>query len=110
MLYGLYSSRGFLGEQVVEAAVAVLHAVGHAGGDGAVARFLRRERQIANQRRDTILLAELERDDAGIADWHGAADIARIEVLFVRDLRRRIDLGERAEEAELLPLFAAPPL
>src|SRR5262249_47640676 len=48
--------------------------------------------------------------DAGIADGHGAAEIARVEILFVRDLRRRIDLGKRAEEAELRAVFAVLPV
>ena len=47
-------------EHVVEAGVAMLHAVGHARGDGAITRFLRRERQIADERRDAVLLTEFK--------------------------------------------------
>ena len=47
-------------EHVVETGVAMLHAVGHAGGDGAITRFLRRERQIADERRDAVLLTEFK--------------------------------------------------
>src|SRR5690606_7415334 len=52
--------------------------------------------------------------DARIALRHRAADfvrdIARIEILFVDDLRRRVDLRERAEEAELLAVVLVLPL
>ena len=47
-------------EHVVEAGVAMLHAVGHARGDGIITRFLRRERHIADERRDAVLLTEFE--------------------------------------------------
>ena len=47
-------------EHVVEAGVAMLHAVGHARGDGVITRFLRRERQIADERRDAVLLTEFK--------------------------------------------------
>src|SRR5262245_16277032 len=80
-------SRGLLGEHVVEPGVAELHAVGHASGDGAVARFLRRELHGADERGDAVLLTEVQRNDAWIARGHGAAHIARIIILFVRELR-----------------------
>ena len=47
-------------DHVVETGVAILHAVGHAGGDGAITRFLRRERHIADERRDAVLLTEFK--------------------------------------------------
>ena len=87
----------------------MLHAVGHARGEGALTRFLRRERQVADERRDTVLLSEFNRHDAGIAGWHGEVQIARIEVLLMDELRRVVDIGVRAEEAELLAVVAVSP-
>src|SRR5690606_22584048 len=87
---------------------------GHARGERAIARFLGRERQGAHERRDAIPFAQLDGHDARIALRHRAADfvrdIARIEILFVDDLRRRVDLRERAEEAELLAVVLVLPL
>src|SRR5689334_4435490 len=77
------SRRSF--DHVVEAGVAMLHAVGHSGGNRAITRFLGREPQVAYERRDAVLFTELNRHDARIADWHGEADVARVEVLFVND-------------------------
>ena len=62
------------------------------------------------KRRDAVLLTEFKLDDAPIANWHGEAHIARVEVLFVDKRRRAVDFGVRAEEAYLLAVFAASPL
>lgn len=47
-------------EHVVEAGVAMLHALGHARGDGVITRFLGRVRHIADERRDAVLLTEFK--------------------------------------------------
>src|SRR5690606_40575085 len=57
-------------DDLFEAGVAILHAIGHAGVDGAVTRFLRRERHVADEHGDAVLLAQIKRHDARIAHRH----------------------------------------
>src|SRR5262245_29942322 len=87
-------------EQAIQKLIALLHAVGHAGRDRAIARLLRSEINQRRHRGHAAVLDEGDRDER-IVFWKVVTERARVVRLTVDESRRSLHVAKRPGKTEL---------